>query len=618
MSNALKNRLEQYTEDQLKSNIERIIKSYRHTWDIYAELLQNAADAIFEKFGQDKVDEGQIKLEIFTEERKIIITDNGVGIPHDKLSNVLVTGESLKRAGNAGKHGFMGFGLTFIGFQTSYLKITSIHDGISHSCTYSDLYKTVFEESDIPQSLEELSGTPFTTAEDDLTGTIMEIHFPLEFPIDSIENNLKLAFEYPKHDKLFEYILRTRSVVGNVETINDGVENFRFIFELNGQNKEITPSFMAVDEIVTRVLHGSDRIFDISDYETSIIKPSKDLDNSMQTNVRKVNLIKGKYFDQKIGVKGTILADFYIYGTSKQHLLNYTNTINESISSEPIDVGNGVWLALDGMPTGICLDTLERDLPYTVYVDVKSEEVRRELDAGRKGITSYRANQIVDHAQKLMRDHNYKRYQSYVTGGRDPRIANPLFEPKKELIAVAAGRPGNEFGLHSTCYPAHEEQEVIAIFTELCALNLIKGYTLKALSGYQVYDGLYDYSINIDENDSSDIDQLKIHRSAFNVHGRSIESTDRLIEFKMSLKGLFNDIDRYRKDPNHIDVLVTWSDEIELASKYIQEKGAQLIERITQDTPYFGVTHLLILPQRINPLPVISLEKVFSVLPKAP
>lgn len=78
--NILKEELSKQQISQIRSNIERIISSYRHIWDIYTELLQNSADAIIEKFGEDKIEQGRIELEINTEQREIIITDNGIGI----------------------------------------------------------------------------------------------------------------------------------------------------------------------------------------------------------------------------------------------------------------------------------------------------------------------------------------------------------------------------------------------------------------------------------------------------------------------------------------------------------------------------------------------------------
>ena len=81
MSNVLKEELSKQEEEQIKSNINRIISSYRHVWDIYTELLQNSADAILEKHGNN-FEKGTVKLEINTDLRQIIISafSNSPGI----------------------------------------------------------------------------------------------------------------------------------------------------------------------------------------------------------------------------------------------------------------------------------------------------------------------------------------------------------------------------------------------------------------------------------------------------------------------------------------------------------------------------------------------------------
>ncbi|MEH2030358.1 MAG: hypothetical protein V7K67_11905 [Nostoc sp.] len=107
MSNVLKEELSKQESSQIRSNIERIISSYRHIWDIYTELLQNSADAIIEQFGEENISEGKIALEISPDERIITIIDNGIGIEESTISKILVTGKSLKRERNTGKFGFI-------------------------------------------------------------------------------------------------------------------------------------------------------------------------------------------------------------------------------------------------------------------------------------------------------------------------------------------------------------------------------------------------------------------------------------------------------------------------------------------------------------------------------
>lgn len=155
MTNVLKEELSKQESSQIRSNIERIISSYRHTWDIYTELLQNSADAIIEQFGEENISQGKIELEINPDERRIKIIDNGVGIEELAISKILVTGKSLKRERNVGKFGFMGYGFTFVAFQSEYLQVESIKNRKKASRTYRNLYKFVYSASDIPNSEEE-------------------------------------------------------------------------------------------------------------------------------------------------------------------------------------------------------------------------------------------------------------------------------------------------------------------------------------------------------------------------------------------------------------------------------------------------------------------------------
>lgn len=214
MNNSLKTEFSKLEEEQVRSNIERIISSYRHVWDIYTELLQNSADAILEEFGDDNYDKGFIKLEINTSERQIVITDNGVGIRENEMSKILVTGKSLKRERNKGKFGFMGFGFTFVAFQSEFLKIESVKSGKKAIRTYRDLYKFVYSDTEIPNSEEEMNGSPAENSEE-LNGTIITIKFPREFPNYGVEQSIAATFRIASKENLIKAVLRTRFSSGS-------------------------------------------------------------------------------------------------------------------------------------------------------------------------------------------------------------------------------------------------------------------------------------------------------------------------------------------------------------------------------------------------------------------
>jgi archaellum component FlaF (FlaF/FlaG flagellin family) len=238
--NQLKKELSRQGTEVTRNHIERIVSSYRHIWDIYTELLQNSADAIIEQFGEENIDQGLISLsiEIETNNRKITITDNGIGIEESEIARILVHGESLKRKRNKSKYGFMGFGFTFVAFQSSFLKIESIKDNLKSSRTYHDLYKFVYEESVLPQSEEENSEITKQECEQP-NSTIITVIFPQKFPNEMIEQSLLATFRIAQSPDVFEAVLRTRSVVGMLDPIFDpNKQNFQFDLKIDDKPLE--------------------------------------------------------------------------------------------------------------------------------------------------------------------------------------------------------------------------------------------------------------------------------------------------------------------------------------------------------------------------------------------
>ncbi|MCG9600842.1 ATP-binding protein, partial [Vibrio sp. Isolate31] len=411
----------------VKSNIERIISSYRHIWDVYTELLQNSGDAILEK--HSSLDKGKIELSINTEDREIIIKDNGIGISHNDMHKILVTGKSLKRDSGSGKFGFMGFGFTFVAFQSCYLNIESVHSGIKATRTYENLYKFVFDDFELPLSNEEVEGEHTSECVED-SYTKITIRFPKSFPIEEVEESLKSAFEIPLCSKSLEVMLRTKTIVGSLDVLFDRSKLFNFNLMVNGSSVPVVTGYLSGREIAKRALKDEIQFYDMGTYE-NFIDATDQLPDSSKDIARRANMIDVKVEDIEIGSRNKLKADFYISATSKTNLTNFMSDQN----SKYIDAEHGLWLSICGMPIGICLDSYEHAsmLPYTVVVDIKNDSLRKDLDAGRKGLSSYRQKQIVQVASELLLKYNFRKYKKYIAGGFDSRVKDPTYDPVEEL-----------------------------------------------------------------------------------------------------------------------------------------------------------------------------------------
>ncbi len=110
------------TLNQIRQSIRGIDDSYNNFWDILAELVQNAVDAIRRSTASSP---GKIELHIDCQQHAISIRDNGCGIAPEKLIELLRP-FSTDKSDDENQIGEKGVGLKFAYFQSSFF---SIHTG---------------------------------------------------------------------------------------------------------------------------------------------------------------------------------------------------------------------------------------------------------------------------------------------------------------------------------------------------------------------------------------------------------------------------------------------------------------------------------------------------------
>lgn len=101
---------------------------YSDPYVVFREYVQNSADSIDEAVekGVITLDESQINICLMPNERKIVIGDNGLGIPNDNAEKILISIGNSKKNGETSR-GFRGIGrlaalsyCTNLTFETSY------------------------------------------------------------------------------------------------------------------------------------------------------------------------------------------------------------------------------------------------------------------------------------------------------------------------------------------------------------------------------------------------------------------------------------------------------------------------------------------------------------------
>ena len=609
-------------EDERRSNIERIVTSYRHPWDIYAELLQNSIDAIFEAkqtlYPNKPEWKGKIEIVVDSEKRSLKISDNGIGIPPERISEVIVLGRSLKRENSqGGRYGFMGYGLTFVAFQSSYIKIESTYQEQKSSRSYKDLYAYVFKNEALPDAVE--NATPKNVK--DSHGTTIYIDFDSAYPKlpQAMQDDLDKVFGYyVKNPKLFECILRTRTAVGNTECFfgNKPPCDIEVIAHLNGKEVEVPFKYLDLLEVLEESGIKPDRCRKLSDFEQMIGLTESD-PLAEQDRKRKVPAIWYATKDPlEIGERDPkIKANFYIFVTSKTYLNSYNDNILK-LKDETIEgLSNGVILSLDGMPTSIRLDNWSHSsyLPFTVIVD--AQYLRKDLDAGRKGITSYRATQLLLKAERLIKEKKLDRYRRYVIDATRPLEVRGIGNAK-DLMEDKVNKNKKKIGttFSQQWFPPQEEQEIIALFMELVGMGKICGYYLMMLSGYEQYDGLFTYMLKRAE----DTVYHKTNRP-FGVPDENFPGDGRiykklLVEFKLDLESIYDDVRHNKKNLREIDLIVCWDAD----EGKIQTWGDELIGMDKKERFFDGVTHKLKSSEIADEIPVICLKAFLDKIGYSP
>lgn len=134
--------LQDLDDEIIRSNARNIIDSYAHPWDILAESLQNAVDAIEMRAAGEPNCEKFIHITFDESRRAIEVVDSGVGISPDDVTSILTPGKSLKRVGvGPGIRGEKGVGLSFMVLSTDRFVLETCDGNKTSRITINDAHK---------------------------------------------------------------------------------------------------------------------------------------------------------------------------------------------------------------------------------------------------------------------------------------------------------------------------------------------------------------------------------------------------------------------------------------------------------------------------------------------
>lgn len=594
----------------VKRRIQDILRCYRNSWDVYAELLQNSVDAInrrqkiIETVNADVVADndyvGKILIEIYPTSKRVLICDNGTGIRKEKIQSMLLPEGTDKRPGE--EYGYKGKGLTYAVFASkSFDIITRYYESEkAYEMSLSSLFEwTIDNDNSIPfpsGPIPEVTEKEIDEKYKDFNTLIrvdLEDDYKERYAALSSLDQAFLLIEEEKYEA-FETLLRTRTAVGNTRVLFN--ETPITNIEINLRVVDNDGNYIYNVQVPYEFAHPKDnntiksRSYSFQEYVKEIcVKAGSNKDFYCLTNY---------YPKATIGERNPLTADICLSAIYRGTI----SDINQSIGMEGL-YAPGVYLSIMGMPTGIKIADWSLDrggAAYQRYYAVVDcgLSIGEELDSGRKGITAYRANQISDFVFERLSDKidDSDKFSTFavrnLTATSDDKDLDELFDEDvddfskriehiKEIIEADKDRPITKFIKKNTTL-LHEptnEEEVRTLFHEMLACKYIKGYTtIFDAANRSTYDSAMDYQLVVSDevsanSDPNGISQIVIEKSKKkgvsvinNVQwGRLVKhSGDKAlcVEYKYLLGDLLNDLLKKdsSKDPEKIDIVIAWDD----------------------------------------------------------
>ncbi len=582
--------------NRLRKEISNICDSYSNPWDILGELCQNSVDAVKRynrKFGEIARKDHLIEITIDAKSRSITIYDTGHGFSKDRFAELLAPHGTDKEK-EPDMIGEKGVGLTYTIFSgNSYMmKSISTDAHIEGNIKNAALWKQG-KINDFPffnkTHWEERTFEPKDTFAEITIGDIEKAY--------SEEADL-----FNQSTNVLEFILRTKTALGHLKKLFENAPlplavRLTHIDHSGGTSSiDIQPTYM----LPSQFTHDRDLV-ELDEFKRSA---------GVLSDAQKGKRLGGKCLLKTASTRraGRIInyhvflapsRNFWTEISKKNGLLSTADDGTET----PLYQG-GICVASRGMPTGITLEYPRTGLMgYWPAFLMILEDDSITFDLGRKSVPGRTQGLLKDIAKDLFNE--FVPYIKYV--GRDPEVISSTsstiqqYEKTKTFEAI---QKLPDLGIQKINYLKHpdgQEAAVVALFHELVAASILKGYFALRTGYVQTYDlwGRY----KIDKNLIGD-------KYAKYAGPGGMVDIPIVIEFKFRAESILDDFEDNRKFFNDIDLIVCWDLDVVKFSK--QSVTVQPIAK--SDALFFGSNYMLDWPGSYDlgsaaQKPVIALRK---------
>lgn len=569
-----------------RREIANILRSYTGYYDLFAELLQNALDAVEKRVsdGGLAAGEGRVWIAIDLKSQSVQVTDNGCAMDLQQIRQFLKPNFSFKSG--AITRGSKGVGATYLGYGFNYLQISSKQN--------DRLYSGKIEGG--RQWVEDTTGTiarprivPCPTQQ----GAFSEVDRGTSISVALKGENIRprnLGWYQATTAEQWAALLRILTPVGGIY--------------VDGQQAPLVKIQVSVTDLAgvttTSQLDNPEYLYPhlIIPRSGSIVEFLQDQQKKIEAGAdaakippkfKSLNGLWGSWTSEQLlekqlesfcPIRLSLDADerllatqagvsIYVYLGFSTELWDTVNDVNLKLRKGLRVLHGGLQLATRHMPQGMTLTIpMTNNIGFQNLVHVIVHFENAEPDLGRKGFQPeyvHLAEKIAVSATTAFR----RRYALM----RKPGVAKIFSDEVKidhwiktqeehekthalEIVGTGLFLPTESLPIRSEPLV---EQDVVALFNQMLSSGLVRGIQLIASSQYNQYDGLYRVRMDppFDKFTRSSTNPLGIDGDRLDGDASFVTKV-KVLEYKYSLDGLIEELQTGVKDVNDIGLVVVW------------------------------------------------------------
>lgn len=595
----------------LKREINNILSSYVGWYDPFCELIQNALDAVEARATLERsTGEGdytpRIDIRIDLDDNLLVVTDNGIGLDHDKFQQFLAPNFSFK-SGNT--RGHKGVGATYVAYGFNYMRVSTKVPGFEASGRIVGARNW----------LKETGSASNPKVEPDSSKNLDPQH-----AINDRGVSITVRFDETTHPKRLDWIKATDATKWlKILSVKTGLGSIQ-------EDKELDLSITVISNKEETSIHqkGTSYLWlhkqatkkaKLSDIETAaeVLFKKHGVGHKMPEKFRNLDFIYDtwdvnnirSHIEQHLDEEEKEILDnntptvSFEYGYTAKLWTHFNEEL--SLRREYKVLTAGIQLAANNMPQGETIAIpLNRNIGRQNQLHFLFHFNKYTPDMGRKGFH----RELTDFAKnlsKIISDRILSKYRSSLKAntGAAPDLVRELriSDWKKQMLEHENVQPLELSSKHffkptervSITSTPTREQDVIALFNQLIAGGVIRGIRVMSTNERFTYDGLYKVAFDLPASIYTyDLDSNPLGVStevAEALHG--IVTEPRVLEYKFCLDGLIEDFDGQDKNINDVDLCIVWS----TGDMYLERYGITtlLIPENADQRQYHGVTHTL-------------------------